>query len=250
MNKKIRKLLQVIILCFSLCMVVGANDEVSAKSKKIVNNIKNKKIALSTGDTFSIKTDYKISNLTYSFSKKGIVTISKKGVITAKKKGTTTVTAKEKITGKKATFKVTVKQKETTSKKDDIVWCDDIAKKIFDKVKSNGTNDTNLNGTSFVTTKEHLTYIMSMCDKWVDGEYSEKELKTKLLSKDFEMFGGVTTVTSVQINKLKIKGNSFDAIYKEVIKNGFDGKHFIYIKISYDKAKDETTVYKVNGRVF
>lgn len=86
--------------------------------KKVVLN--KKKATLTEGDSLSLKATVSpkkpsVKKLSFSSSNKSVATVNSKGVVTAKKAGTVTITAKATDgSGKKATCKITIKEKQTT----------------------------------------------------------------------------------------------------------------------------------------
>lgn len=99
--------------------VKGTNKKTSFKLQ-VIKPVKLKKITVNgdkevdVGSSIQLHTVLSPSNTTYDdlqwkSSKSKVATVTQKGVVKGKKAGTTTITVKEKDSGKKAKFKVTVK---------------------------------------------------------------------------------------------------------------------------------------------
>lgn len=97
------------ILTFMLLAALTASlvpvNAAAAKKIKLTNTPANK--IMRTGSTFSLKTNYKASSLTFSSSQKTVATVSDNGLISARKKGKTTITISNGSSSKK--LKITVK---------------------------------------------------------------------------------------------------------------------------------------------
>ena len=97
----------VLILAMALTLVIPMQAEAKAKVK-----LNKTKITLNVKKTYQLKVTGTTKKVIWSTSKKSVATVNSKGKVTAKKKGTATITAK--VSGKKYTCKVTVKQPVTS----------------------------------------------------------------------------------------------------------------------------------------
>ena len=95
----------IIAMALTLAMPMQAEAKVKVKLNKT-------EIALNVKKSYNLKVSGTTEKVTWSTSKKSVATVNSKGKITAKKKGTATITAK--VSGKKYTCKVTVKQPVTS----------------------------------------------------------------------------------------------------------------------------------------
>ena len=109
------------ILFTTMCMPLLVTQAATVKVTTIkVNNVTNKKLIISEGKSYQLKTTVSPSNATnknvsYASSNKKIVTVTNTGKLKAKKKGTAYITIKAKDRSKKSTkIKVQVKSKKTT----------------------------------------------------------------------------------------------------------------------------------------
>ncbi|MEY8426885.1 Ig-like domain-containing protein [Lachnospiraceae bacterium 46-15] len=97
------------ILIFAMALTLAMPMQAEAKAKVKLNKTK---VTLNVKKTYKLKVSGTAKKVTWSSSKKSVATVSKTGKVTAKKKGTATITAK--VSGKKYTCKVTVKQPVTS----------------------------------------------------------------------------------------------------------------------------------------
>lgn len=105
--KKFRK---IILMMLTVLLIAGTMTvSASAASKVKLNKTK---VTLNVKKTYQLKVSGTSKKVTWSTSNKKVATVSSKGKVTAKKKGTATITAK--VSGKKYTCKVTVKQPVTS----------------------------------------------------------------------------------------------------------------------------------------
>lgn len=97
------------ILIFAMALTLAMPMQAKAATKVKLNKTK---VTLNVKKTYKLKVSGTKKKVTWSSSKKSVATVSKTGKVTAKKKGTATITAK--VSGKKYTCKVTVKQPVTS----------------------------------------------------------------------------------------------------------------------------------------
>ena len=109
MKKSFSKLVTALLLALAICVtgVIGNEASVDAKAKVKISNTR---IALTVGQSKTLKVKGTKKKPKWSSSKKSVATVSKKGKVVAKKAGNATITAK--IGKKKYKCKVIVKNKK------------------------------------------------------------------------------------------------------------------------------------------
>lgn len=112
--KKAASFLLAIAMVFTT-LIVASTTEAQAATKAIqIKNVTGTTKTLNVGKTFTIKTNYTSSKLTFKSSKPAIASVTSKGKITAKKAGTAKITITLKA-NKKVKKALTVKVKKVQS---------------------------------------------------------------------------------------------------------------------------------------
>lgn len=106
-----KKLVQLVILFFVLCVGTGFDHTSEAAARKKVK-LNKTKLSLTAGKTYTLKLKNNKKKVKWSSSKKTVASVTAKGKVKAKKAGKAVITAK--AAGKKYKCRVTVKAKNPT----------------------------------------------------------------------------------------------------------------------------------------
>ena len=90
--KKVASILLAIAMVFTTLTVVSTTESQAATKAIQIENVTGTTKSLNVGKTFTIKTNYTASKLTFKSSKPAIASVTSKGKITAKKVGTAKIT--------------------------------------------------------------------------------------------------------------------------------------------------------------
>lgn len=210
--KKIKKIVGVICLSIALALILPliSSDSLVGTTAEAATMVKlNKtKATLVPGDKLQLKLYGTKDKITWSSSKKSVVTVSSKGKVAAKKVGNAKVTAKCK--GKKYTC--TIKVKKLTSlniKVKALSSANSIVKTIRLKITNNDSRTISVDNGIFVYDFSigyaefgYSSYLTSLPDDGLPlifGNLSSKKIVIK---------PGQTKVVSIVKDKFYFKGNS------------------------------------------
>ena len=118
--KKVASILLAIAMVFTTLTLVSTTESQAATKAIKIKNVTGTTKSLNVGKTFTIKTNYTASKLTFKSSKPAIALVTSKGKITAKKAGTAKITITLKANKKvKKAFNIKVKKGATNNTNND-----------------------------------------------------------------------------------------------------------------------------------
>lgn len=171
MRKKLKLLT---IFAVALTLVFTTTITASAASVKLNKS----KATLYVGQTVTLKVQNTSNTVKWSTSKKSVATVSAKGKVTAKKAGTAKITAK--VNGKKYTCKITVKNKVGTRQNPADAW--------------KGVTYSNFYGKAYFKLnnvwrhEDAINQLKSMGEwsSYKEWAYADKDVDTDVLLMEFE----------------------------------------------------------------
>lgn len=212
MRKSILKKLTASVTAVAMVLALTPADGVQAKTKAkvtsvTVTNVKNKKLSLKKGKTFTIKVTVKGSGkfskkVSFKSSKKAVATVNAKGKITAKKKGTTTITVTSKANTKKtAKFKLTVTEEKTLKPEETAGEYTSADKTGYTQVWADEFNGKKLNRDDWNVELHEPGWVNSEQQEYVDSEENIYVKDGTLVLKPVKKTeNGKTSYTSGRVN--------------------------------------------------
>ena len=130
-------------------------------------------------------------------------------------------------------------------------WKNDIAQQVISTFATGATNNTDINSQSVVMTPEHYSFLVGVCNDWVNGAITASQAKDKMESTmfDFLSFGQVSLTKGV-VASFEVSGLDATNIANTIVFNYWGGNNFIFCKVYYDSSRDISTVYIANGVIW
>lgn len=215
-----------------ITMTPVGNAQAAKKAKVTSVTVKDKKISLKKGKTFTIKVTVKGSGkfskkVSFKSSNKKIATVSTKGKITAKKKGTATITVTSKANKKKtAKVKVTVTEDKKLKPEEKVGQYPSADKTGYKQVWADEFNAKKLNRDDWNVELHEAGWVNNEQQEYVDSEKNIYLKDGTLVIKPIEKTAadGTKSYTSGRIstqNKQDFKYGMFEARLKVPKGQGF-----------------------------
>ena len=186
--KKAASFLLAISMVFTSLTVISTTEAQAATKAIRIKNVTGNTKTLNVGKTFTIKTNYTASKLTFKSSKPAIASVTSKGKLTAKKVGTAKITITLKA-NKKESKSLTIKVKKIATndpnndqKQEDTRYYEKTIKELrFGMMEERYYPDTNKS-----------TYLIVNKDKENPKAYQDMIFKIEGVSPNLYAFGNVS----------------------------------------------------------